>query len=409
MSTTETQQSALPRPVDLDAAFDRCGSGQDALRECVLACRRSARRAVDAELFRRLSARGQDARELCARELCARLVDMSVGELLQTVAMGRKDVLIEVTHGALVSRIWCAAGEIVDAVSGRLRGEAAAYRILALDAGELVADFRLVQRPRAIATSTQEVMLEAVRRKDECAVLQRRLGGPQRVYSSVASAVPAGGVSDLESAALRACTPGASIDSVLASSTRADLETLQALSALVARGWLVANDGVAARSAPDTALPEVAQRCSSLTSGGWTRPPLWVLCATTAALGLAAVIAWPLCLAPPPRLAEQSTGRLSAAPAPSGASASAKPRPNAAANDTSPRGAYSVEIAVEPAQATFWLDGALTAAGDLAILLARDGRLHELRIAAPGHVPQTLVFRDVSPPRAIVLERAPAP
>lgn len=403
MSPRDTQRSAHASPVDLDAAFDRCGPGPVALRECVLACRRSARRALDAELFRLLAARGEDARDLCARELCARLADISVGELLQMIAMGRKDAVIEVMHGALVSRIWCSEGAIVDAVSGRLRDEAAVYRILALDAGELVADFRPVRRARAIATSTQELMLEAVRRKDECAVLQRRLGGTQRVYSAAVSTVPASGVSPLESAAFRAFTPGAAIDSVLAGSTQPDLETLQAVSALVERGCLVANDAASLPSSPATlSLQPVSRRAWFR---DFTRARLWGLLAASAALGVLAATLWPE-WAPAPRLAEQSTGRLSAAPA---AAPTAPTAPVSAASRAGLAGGeapYAVEIAVEPAQAALWLDGALIAAGELSILLARDGRLHELRVAAPGHVPQTLLFRDVSPPRAVVLERA---
>ena len=333
-SAGEARSWPLAGQPDIDAAFDRCGSGQEALRECVLACRRSARRALDAELLRRLSARGQDARELCTRELCAGLTDISVGELLQTVAMGRKDVMIEVVHGALLSRIWCTAGEIVDAVSGRLRGEAAAYRILALDAGELIADFRSVPRPRVIATSTQELMLEAVRRKDECAVLQGKLGGGQRVYRSVASAVPSHAVSHLESAALQAFTPAASIDSVLAGSTQADLETLQAVSALVERGCLVANDGASPRSAPATPPPRLPRRGLPRWLRDMMRASLWLPLTASAALGVAVATLWPVCSSPAPRLAEQRTGRLSAAPV------VVASRPSAPENDT-PRSAFS--------------------------------------------------------------------
>jgi hypothetical protein len=412
METRETRRSALPSQPDLDAAFERCGASHEALRECVIACRRSARRGLDAELYRLLSARGHDARALCARELCARLADLSVGELLQMIAMGRKDVSIEVLHGALVSRIWCSAGEIVDAVSGRLQGEPAAYRILALDAGELVADFRPVRRPRVIATSTQEVMLEAMRRKDECAVLQRRLGGSQRVYSSVPSAMPSSAVNNLESAALQAFTPGAAIDTVLAGSAQADLETLQAVSALVERGHLVPSDAGAVCRLPAASAPAVPLRRQPW---AWfremARPRLWLLLGASAALGVVAAVLWPI--RPAARLAEQSTGRLSAAPSAAGLTAAAPtaaalPAPSPSvperAAPTSP-GVFAVEVVVEPAQATFWLDGVLVAAGDFSILLTRDGRLHELRITAPGHLGQTLLFRDVSPPRAVVLER----
>jgi len=392
-----TARRTRPSSHDLEAAFDRCGAGSEALRECVLACRRSARRALDAELARLLIARGHDAREPCTRELTARLEDLSVGDLLQMISMGRKDGLIEVVHGALVSRIWCAGGEIIDAVSGRLQGEAAAYRILGLDHGELLADFRRVQRQRVIATSTQELMLEAARRKDECSVLQRRLGGARRVYSSVPSAAAASGVGRLESDALAACTPGAAIDEVLASSAQADLETLQAVSALVERGCLVASEQGAARGRPAVEASAAVKRWAwSILGDRWSQA--WVVLGTCALLGVGAVLIG--VRQPAPRLAEQSTGKLSAT------TLSARPNVSAAVPPV-PRASYAVEVAVEPVQAGFWLDGELVGAGDLSILLARDGRMHELRIDAAEHVARTLLFRDVSPPRAVALERVP--
>jgi Domain of unknown function (DUF4388) len=174
--------SAVPAvDLDLEKALDSCGASPEALRACVLAYRRSARWALDAQLYRTLAGRGYDARDLCARELSARLADVTVCELLQIISMGRKDAIVDVFHGPLASRIWCSGGEIVDAVSGRLKGESAVYRILALDHGEFLADFRPVQRPRSLRSSTQALMLEALRRKDECAVLEKRLGGAQRV------------------------------------------------------------------------------------------------------------------------------------------------------------------------------------------------------------------------------------
>jgi 2-oxoglutarate dehydrogenase E2 component (dihydrolipoamide succinyltransferase) len=40
--------------------------------------------------------------------------------------------------------------------------------------------------------------------------------------------------------------------------------------------------------------------------------------------------------------------------------------------------------------------------------LPKDGATHELRVAAPGYIPVTLMFADVPPPREIRLEALPA-
>jgi len=262
--------SAVPVvDLDLEKALDSCGSSPEALRACVLAYRRSARWELDAQLYRTLSARGYDARDLCARELSARLADFNVCELLQTISMGRKDATIDVFHGPLASRIWCSGGEIVDAVSGRLKGESAVYRILALDHGEILTDFRPVQRPRSLRSSTQALMLEALRRKDECAVLEKRLGGAQRVYSSVTEAQPATEGRGLEWALLDAFKTGARIESVLAGSALDDLAMLQAVSELVERGSLVANDAT-----PTQLVRPLAPAAEKIPTKNETPPPL---------------------------------------------------------------------------------------------------------------------------------------
>lgn len=118
------------------------GESLDALRAHVLEYRRLARQAIDAELLQALTGTQFDARDLCARELTARIADLSLYELLQTIANGRKDATIDLFQGSLVGHIWCTGGQIIDAASGLLAGEPAVYRLLSLDQGELVADFR---------------------------------------------------------------------------------------------------------------------------------------------------------------------------------------------------------------------------------------------------------------------------
>jgi hypothetical protein len=405
--------------VNVETVFESCGSSSEELRARVLACRRVARMRLDARLHRVLDDMGHDARRLCARELGASLADVSVCELLQIVALGRKDAIIDVFHGSFMGRIWCMAGEIVDAGSGRLTAESAVYRIVAFDRGEVVVDFCPVQRPRAIRRSTQALVMAAMRRKDECAELEKRLGGAQRVYRSAPDALASAELSVLERALLQAFETGVCIGAVLACSSVDDLTVLQALAKLAERGCLIAGalvpgpvEGV--RPGAPLDLPH-----SSATRLGAAARQRLIRRAGAALAGLAlvAVCAWVLRESsesqrqaratdarPPPASAES---QLSEALRPSvhgGQRADARPlrTPSLPVSSMLDQ-EYPVRLVVEPASAGLWLDGKWLATGEISTFLSRDGRTHELRISAPAHESQTILFRDASPPRAVVL------
>lgn len=424
---------------DLGALLDACGSSPEAVRQCVLACRRSTRQALDAELQRALVARGHAAHDLCARELTARVADVNVWELLQMLALGRKDAIIDVFHGALASRLWCSGGDILDAVSGRLAGNAAVYRILGLDHGELVADFRPVQRPRAVRGSTQALMLEALRHKDECAVLARRLGGTQASYAAAdtgRSAVEPGSVA---AALLDAFSGGARIDTVLGASSLADLTVLQAISSLVERGYLLRCAAASTPSVVPIPLPcTPPPAANDVTPASAPRrfSPARLAAATFVglAVGMSGFTALSRLEHEPLADAGETNppGEPATAPAvpETAAERGATPHDTAAESGTTPhdtsreltttvaalslpgaaarasdaaRATFAVQVAVEPSSAALWLDGARIATGELSMVLARDGKTHELIITAPEHHPHTYLFRDNAPPRAIRL------
>jgi eukaryotic-like serine/threonine-protein kinase len=64
---------------------------------------------------------------------------------------------------------------------------------------------------------------------------------------------------------------------------------------------------------------------------------------------------------------------------------------------------YRVVVRAEPSSASIGLDGSPVGSGSFIGDLARDGSKHTLTIAAPGFVPQTLVFRDEAPPSSVAL------
>lgn len=249
----------------VQTACERHSLTPERIREWVLTYRRSAREALDAQLSQALARQGIDTEDLNAAEFSGPLADIPVAELLQTVALGRKDAVIVVSHRAEESRIWCVAGQIVDAESGRLTGELAVYRILGIDAGQLQGDFRAVQRVRVVHASTQALLLEAARHKDESALLLDALGDPATIYVPAPRALAAGAATDPALlGVLRQFNPGCTVEQVLGASERGDLETLSAISTLIQQRYLV----------PDEALTLVrqtlkpAQPTAELTSVG---------------------------------------------------------------------------------------------------------------------------------------------
>jgi hypothetical protein len=170
------------------------------------------------------------------------LADLAVADVLQLLQLIGKSAVMTVTveHGGAQSRLWCNEGSLIDAESGRLRGEAAAYRILALDDGWLEAELRHEQRPRTIDAPTQRLLLEAARRKDETLGLKRRLGDERCCYRLVhePEAEHLGSLSAAEVRLLRVLASAPSVVELLAESDLGDLETLVLLERWFDAGYL---------------------------------------------------------------------------------------------------------------------------------------------------------------------------
>ena len=374
----------------LGAALAPPEVGAERLRENVLECRRVVRDALDGVLERIVECRGHDAKAVCRRELSGLIGDLSLSDLMQMIAMGRRSAVIDVRKGPIAGRIWCSEGEIVDATSGALRGAHAVYRLLALDQGVLCADFRPLSRRRVISDGMQALVMEAARRKDECTELVRRLGGLEGHWW--AYPVPNEPPNETEATVLEAFESGARLDCALAENVVGDLETLRALTQLIQRGALRCRPQ-APPSAPAAPSRRVRLRRWIAPAAAWLeRHPKTVAAALsfgTSLLFVSLII----------RVDDESDDgspveTIVAAVEPR------EPEPPAVA------GTYPLRVTVRPETATVWLDGNRAGTGQLAVDLRRDGRTHELRVIAPGCRSQTLLFQDRPPPRAIVLEAA---
>jgi Domain of unknown function (DUF4388) len=542
--------------LSIEEAAELHGLRVDVIQDWLRLFRRSALLAFDEELKQTLIGQGANADALAAAEFTGHIEDVSIADLVQTIAIAGKDAVITVTREGRDHRMWCSAGAIIDAESGRLSGEAAAFRMLAFERGRMVADLRPEPRDRSINNATHRLLLEAMHRKDDCTALLARLGSVDRCYRLGDRSTSARVHVSTDELSILRCFDGARcIGDILAQSELGDLETLTALARLVDGGYLVSAEGAPVPSASDTrpaptrpahARPAHARpargartadtrsadtcsadsRSTTDTRSSGTRPAGAARSAsgTRSASGIRSAgaarsdsahpgsatrsdaaltdgsarprgtgrasraaspteprrrrggVRAPVERSSGPRASQAGERATAASPAerdaqssPASAPASYMPfavplAPAARAaltprwvfaamaaaalapaafwfgetmsnlraarrarvHDTQPATAYApladgrslavepartfeVSTRVEPAAATIWLDHHPVASGQLDIVLSKDGRTHELRAAADGYVPITLLFADVAPPREIELEPLPVP
>ncbi|MEO8178304.1 MAG: SUMF1/EgtB/PvdO family nonheme iron enzyme [Deltaproteobacteria bacterium] len=227
----ELVERILRGQLTLQEACARYGVSGAELKEWVRLYRREARRVLDDRVRAALSTQGMNLEDLESAEFSGNVETLAVAEVIQTLALGRKDAEIVVEHDGQQSRIWCAGGDVVDAECGRLQGAPAVYRLLTIARGRVHADcsihFGELGRPRTISVSAQALLMEAARRSDECRELRVRLGDMRAVYVTSGSALsPDAQASPSEYAVLRLFDGHRSFERVVQDSSLPDLETL---------------------------------------------------------------------------------------------------------------------------------------------------------------------------------------
>jgi DNA-binding response OmpR family regulator len=131
---------------------------------------------VNLLLARRTQERMATSLPVSARtRLNGSLEDMGVVDLLQTFEVSRKSGVARINDGRQTLRVFFRDGKVVDAELGRLRGEEAVYRALLWNAGNFEVEFRPVDNPDVIPTSTQGLLMEGMRRVDEWGRLLEQL------------------------------------------------------------------------------------------------------------------------------------------------------------------------------------------------------------------------------------------
>jgi DNA-binding response OmpR family regulator len=138
---------------------------------------------VNVLLARRTQERMATSLPVSARtRLNGSLEDMGVVDLLQTFEVSRKSGVARIHDGRQTVVVFFRDGKVVDAELGRLRGEEAVYRALLWNAGSFEVEFRPVDNPDVIPTSTQGLLMEGMRRVDEWGRLLEQLPPLKTVF-----------------------------------------------------------------------------------------------------------------------------------------------------------------------------------------------------------------------------------
>ena len=116
------------------------------------------------------------------RRFFGSLEDMGMVDLLQTIELGRKSGVLSVERPPHSAKVYFSDGQVVDAETGRLKGEDAVYRLLTWNEGSFEIDFKPVDRPSAVSTSTQGLLMEGMRRVDEWGRLLEQLPSVHSVF-----------------------------------------------------------------------------------------------------------------------------------------------------------------------------------------------------------------------------------
>ena len=171
-----------------------------------------------------------------------RVADMPVVDVIQTIEISRKSGVIHFVgvHGRTAA-IYFRDGKVIDAEAGTLQGEDAVYRLLTWSEGEFEVEFRTVRRRESIATSSQGLLMEGMRRLDEWTRLLEQLPPLTHRFEVDAGELSQrlGDVADEHNRILRLFDGKRTLLEVIDASDFGDLECLQAISRLYFEGLLV--------------------------------------------------------------------------------------------------------------------------------------------------------------------------
>ncbi|MCX4247308.1 SUMF1/EgtB/PvdO family nonheme iron enzyme [Paraliomyxa miuraensis] len=213
----------------------------------------------DSEMLSMLRMQGMVIPEVHTQQF-GRIQEVPPLDLLQSLNIYRSAGQVVFFHPHGISQLWFESrGEIIDASSGALRGEAAVYRIVTHEAGDYRVDVTGTSRPRTIERPVTALILEGARRVDEGKRLAEALPPSGHVLSSDPVAVEQAGLQHVEQQVAALLRGGATAGEVLEVSPLGELETWTILARLHGAGAL-ASTGAMRR--PE--IPSAERRSSAL-------------------------------------------------------------------------------------------------------------------------------------------------
>ncbi len=112
------------------------------------------------------------ARQKSARGVSGALAEMPLPDVIQVLARTRKSGLLKISTGGYTGEIQIGNGAIYNAAFMNLQGEEALFALLGLTDGEFALDPGFTPTQRAIHGSTEQLLLEGMRRVDESAAAE---------------------------------------------------------------------------------------------------------------------------------------------------------------------------------------------------------------------------------------------
>jgi response regulator RpfG family c-di-GMP phosphodiesterase len=117
-------------------------------------------------LTRESARRGQGLKR-AKRGLTGQLDNMSLPDIVQTLAIGMKTALVALSHGELNGRIWFRDGAVVHAKCGDVEGEPAFHAMARWTTGEFAIEHGIKSRRTTIESDPMFLVMESMRLIDE--------------------------------------------------------------------------------------------------------------------------------------------------------------------------------------------------------------------------------------------------
>jgi DNA-binding response OmpR family regulator len=104
---------------------------------------------------------------IAGRGVSGSLKEMSLSDVIQLLANGRKSGRLQINSGGLAGDIGFAEGQVFEASFGNAVGEEAVYAMIVLEDGEFALDTTYMPRRNTVNVGAESLLLEGMRRMDE--------------------------------------------------------------------------------------------------------------------------------------------------------------------------------------------------------------------------------------------------